>query len=143
LWQNWIDNMITNSLGVTWQLPQFQVFNLKSSAVFFSPGSANSSLGYLKMLKIVIFWTFRFRQMLIHVSKVQRLEKGRKTLISATIVFLESVFHFPMFSSKSLTSSINRVRSILRLFEHDVGRTSGWTRHNTILRSGNNCQLIL
>ena len=39
-------------------------------------GSVNSLLVYQKMLKIVLFWTFRFCHMLINVSKFPRVKKG-------------------------------------------------------------------
>ena len=39
------------------------------------------SLGSLKRLKIVLFWMFRFCQMIINISKFPRPEKGWKTLL--------------------------------------------------------------
>jgi len=52
-----------------------------SSAVFFNLGSANSFLGSLKMLKIELCGTFRFRQVIRNFQEVPRIEKGWKTLL--------------------------------------------------------------
>jgi hypothetical protein len=45
-------------------------------SVFFNLGSANSFLGSLKMLKIVLYGTFRFRQLIRNFQEVPRIEKG-------------------------------------------------------------------
>jgi len=58
-----------------------------SKAVFFNlgstepRGSANSFLGALGILKLVLFWVFGFSQILYIISKVPRLLKGSKTLV--------------------------------------------------------------
>ncbi len=55
---------------------------LYTRAVFFNlgstepRGSANSFLGSLKMLKIVLCGTFRFRQVIRNFQEVPRIEKG-------------------------------------------------------------------
>ena len=48
------------------------------TSVFFNPGSANSLLGSLKVLLVVLI--FKFSQMIINDPEVPRLENGWKAL---------------------------------------------------------------
>jgi len=59
----------------------FTLLGSTSVPVFFNLGSANSLLGSLKMLWIVLYEAFRFCQMIINFWEVPRLEKGWKTLV--------------------------------------------------------------
>jgi len=54
--------------------------HVSTTAVFFNLCSANSFLGSLKMLKIVLYGTFIFRQVIRNFQEVPRIEKGWKTL---------------------------------------------------------------
>jgi len=67
--------------------PENKQIKLLYRAVFFNLGSAeprgeasHSSLGSVRILKLVLFWVF-FRQTLNNVSKALQLEKGWKTLV--------------------------------------------------------------
>jgi len=55
-----------------------------STSVFFNLGSANLLLGSLKMLKIVLYGTFKFPQVIRNLQEVPRIEKGWKTLVYIT-----------------------------------------------------------
>ena len=54
------------------KMPRIQMVKV----VFFNLGPANSFLGSLKMLKIVLYGTFRFHQVIRNFQEVPRIEKG-------------------------------------------------------------------
>jgi len=66
-----------------------------------SRGSANSFPASLKMLKIVLYGTFRFRQVIRNFQGVSRIEKGWKTL-----------FYIMILTEEKITSEISDLRKV-------------------------------
>jgi len=89
-------------------------FNLGSAE---PRGSANSLLGSLKMLWIVLYRAFRFRQMIRNFREVPRLEKGWKTLLYIVLQII--LFWYLGSASRSLMLWIIQVFNKVENIEID------------------------